>query len=182
VIKPSEIKEMYQKVADRNEKFRRFLKNNAVDYELDAHFLRLHTKLFSGYDCCNCNNCCKLYDIMVDKNDIKVISEYLGLPENDFIGKYLIAHEEDYIMKDKPCCFLNADGKCGIYESRPSVCREFPHTDKPYRLYNMYGILSFSEECPVVFEIIEQLKKIYNYRSRDYQREKRRKSRRRGNK
>jgi len=175
VINPSKIKKVYQEVAEQNEKFRLFLKKNAIDYELDAHFLRLHNEIFAQYDCCKCTNCCKLYDILVDKNDIETISQYLGLSENDFIEKYLIVHDEDYIMKDKPCCFLNADGKCRIYEIRPSVCREFPHTNKPYRLYNMCGVLSFTEECPVVFEIIERLKKIYNYRSNDYQKKKRNK-------
>ena len=73
-----------------------------------------------------------------------------------FIFVFLIISK---IMKDKPCCFLDTDGKCGIYENRQSVCRNFPHTNKPYRLYNMYWLLSFAEECPVVFEIIERLKK-----------------------
>ena len=177
MIDPSEIKEAYQKVADLNEKFRRFLKNNAVDYELDAHFLRLHNKLFFEYDCCKCGNCCKLYDVLVNKTDIERISQYLGLSEDDFIEKYLAANGDEYIMKEKPCSFLDADGKCKIYDIRPSVCGDFPYTDKPYRLYNMYGVLSFAEECPVVFEIIERLKKIYKYRSKDYQKEKRKKNR-----
>jgi len=182
VINPSKIKKVYQEVAEQNEKFRIFLKKNAVDYELDAHFLRLHNEIFSKYDCCKCGNCCKLYDILADKNDIETISKYLGLSENDFIEKYLTADNGDYKIKDKPCCFLEADGKCRIYEIRPSVCRNFPHTDKPYILYNLYGLLSFSEECPVGFEIIERLKKIYNYKSNDYQRKKRKNIRRRDNK
>jgi len=85
VINPSKIKEVYKKFADQNEKFRIFLKKNAIDYELDAHFARLHNEIFAGYDCCECTNCCKLYDILVDKNDIKTISQHLGLSENDFI-------------------------------------------------------------------------------------------------
>ena len=164
MINPAKIKEVYRKFADQNEKFRIFLKKNAIDYELDAHFLRLHNEIFAVYDCCECGNCCKLYDILLDKNDIERISAYLGLPENDFIEKYLAADGENYKIKDKPCCFLDADGKCRIYEVRPTVCRDFPYTDKPYRLYNMYGLLSFSEECPVIFEIIKRLKRIYNYK------------------
>ncbi|MCL2815872.1 MAG: YkgJ family cysteine cluster protein [Oscillospiraceae bacterium] len=179
MVNPSKIKEAYRKVADQNEKFRRFLKNNAVDYELDAHFLKLHNMIFAEYDCCACGNCCKLYDILVNKDDIERISQYLGLTENDFIEKYLAASDEGYIMKEKPCRFLDEDGKCKIYEIRPSVCRDFPYTDKPYRLYHMYGVLSFAEECPVVFEIIERLKKIYKYRSNDCQKEKRKNNRRR---
>ena len=167
MINPSKIKEVYKKFADENEKFRIFLKKNAIDYKLDAHFLRLHNEIFAMYDCCKCGNCCKLYDITVDKNDIEVISEYLELSENDFIEKYLTADGEGYKIKDKPCCFLDADGKCRIYAVRPNVCRDFPYTNKPYRLYNMYGLLSFSEECPVIFEVIKRLKRIYNYKRKN---------------
>ena len=164
MINPSKMKKVYQEYAEQNEKFRLFLKKNAVDYELDAHFLRLHTEIFAEYDCCACNNCCKLYDVTVNQNDIEIIAAHLNLSESDFTEQYLITNGEDLIMKDKPCRFLDAEGKCEIYEIRPSVCRNFPYTDQPYRLYNMYGLLSFSEECPVIFEIIKRLKRIYNYK------------------
>ena len=163
MISPSKIKKIYQKVAGQNDKFRIFLKNNANSDELDSHFLRLHNELFSTYDCCKCHNCCNLYDIRVNKNDIAVISEHLGLTENDFIETYLTVSDDEYIMKEKPCCFLEADGKCRIQAIKPVVCKDFPHTGKPYRLYNMFGMFTFAEECPVVFEIIERLKLIYDY-------------------
>ena len=164
MIEPSKIKKIYQKAAGQNDKFRIFLKNNADSDELDSYFLRIHNELFSRYDCCKCNNCCRLYDIRVDENDIETISAYLGLAEGDFIEKYLSENDDDeYIMKEKPCSFLDGEGKCRIQGIKPAVCREFPHTDKPYRLYNMLGILSFAEDCPIVFEIIERLKLIYNY-------------------
>ena len=163
MIEPSKIKKIYQKVSAQNDKFRIFLKNNADSDELDAYFLRIHNELFSAYDCCKCNNCCRLYDIRVEKNEIAVISEYLGLTENDFIENYLTANDGEYMMKEKPCRFLEADGKCRIQAIKPGVCRDFPHTDKPYRLYNMFGVFTFAEECPVVFEIIERLKLIYDY-------------------
>ena len=168
MIEPSKIKKNYQKVAGQNDKFRIFLKNNANSDELDSYFLRIHDELFSSYDCCKCNNCCRLYDIRVDKNDITRISEYLGLSENDFIEKYLIVHDDEYIINEKPCRFLDADGKCRIQEIKPIVCRDFPNTNKPYRLYNMLGLFSFAEECPVVFEIIERLKLIYDYEVKTY--------------
>ena len=169
MIEPGKIKEMAERYADKNSKFRIFLKNNADPDKLDEQFHRLHNEIFyrDDYDCCKCNNCCKLYDIRIDQNDIAAIAEYLGMAENDFIEKYLVPDKDEYdclILKNKPCAFLNADGKCRIYECRPSVCREFPHTNKPDRLYSMLSILGFIEDCPVVYEIIERLKKIYNFR------------------
>ena len=165
MIELSKLKTAYERAAKQNEKFRVFLKNNAVDYELDAHFRRLHNELFAEYDCCTCSNCCKLYDILVDKYDIKRIAEYLRLSENEFIEQYLDVYEGGYKMKSKPCSFLDAYGKCRIQEIKPAVCQDFPYTDKPYRLYNINGILSFAEDCPIAFEILERLKMIYNYKS-----------------
>ena len=169
MIEPDRIKEMSDRFADRNSRFRIFLKKNADPDELDEQFHDLHNEIFHNYnyDCCKCNNCCNTYDIRLNQNDITAISAYLGQAENDFIEKYLIADKDEYdclILKDKPCCFLDADGKCQIYECRPTVCREFPHTNKPDRLYSMLGMLEFMEDCPVIYEIIERLKKIYNFR------------------
>jgi Fe-S-cluster containining protein len=168
MIEPDKTKEMSERFSDINSKFRIFLKKNADPDELDEHFHRLHNEIFykDDYDCCKCNNCCKLYDIRMEQEDITAIAEYLGQAENDFVEKYLIADKKEFdclIIKDKPCNFLCADGKCRIYVCRPSVCRGFPYTNKPDRLYNMLSTLDFMEECPVIFEIIEGLKKIYNF-------------------
>lgn len=169
MIEPYKIKETADRFSDENYKFRIFLKNNANPNELDEHFHRLHNEIFHkyDYDCCKCNNCCNLYDIRLEQKDITAVCEYLGQDENDFIEKYLIPDKQEtdcYIIKDKPCNFLGTDGKCQIYKCRPSVCKAFPYTNKPDRLFNMIGLISFAEDCPVVFEIIERLKLIYNFK------------------
>jgi len=167
MIKPSKIKGISQKFADQNMKFRLFLKGHVDADELDEHFLRLHDELFSAYDCCKCNNCCKSYSTILTKNDVSVISKFLGEPKSDFIAKYLNTADEGYEIKDKPCCFLNDNGKCEIQECKPAACREFPHTNKPDRLFSLLGIMESAEICPVVFEIIERLKLIYNFKTRN---------------
>jgi Fe-S-cluster containining protein len=168
MVEPGKVAEMAQRFADKNSRFRIFLKKNADQNELDGHFHALHNEIFhkDDYDCCKCNNCCKIYDIRFAQKDIAAAAKYLGQADEDFIEKYLIPDDEDaayFMLKDKPCRFLGAEGKCGIYECRPSVCREYPYTNKPERLYSMLSVLSFAEDCPVVFEIIERLKKIYNF-------------------
>jgi len=168
MIDPDKTKEMADRFAGINGRFRIFLKKNADPKELDEHFHRLHNEIFYkyDYDCCKCNNCCNLYDIRMEPKDIAAVAGHLGITENDFIEKYLIPDKREFdclIIKDKPCNFLDSNGKCRIYEYRPSVCRGFPYTNKPDRLYNMLSILDFMEECPVIFEIIEELKKIYNF-------------------
>ena len=161
MIEPSKIEAFSQKYSDQNMKFRAFLKNHADSDELDAQFLELHNELFADYDCCKCSNCCKTYVVSMDKNDISAISKFIGIPEDDFIEKYLDETGEGYVTKDKPCCFLDNDGKCRIQECKPTECRDFPYTDKTERLFSMFGVMEFAEICPVVFEIVERLKKIY---------------------
>ena len=58
---------------------------------------------------------------------------------------------------------MGEDGRCVIEECKPAECISFPHTDKPDRLSCLLGVLSFAEECPVVFEILERLKAIYGF-------------------
>jgi Fe-S-cluster containining protein len=170
MIEASKIKEISQEYAKQNTKFRRFLKFNTNNDTLHAQFAELHNELFSVYDCCKCANCCKLYLIYLENEDVIVISKYLRQSQNDFIDTYLTEAEDDgekvYQIKESPCSFLEPDGKCRIQECKPLVCRDFPYTDKPGKLKSLLELLNFAEECPVVFEIIERLKKMYNFQSR----------------
>ncbi len=70
------------------------------------------------------------------------------------------------MLNARPCPFLGGDGKCGIEVCKPAVCKSFPYTDKPERLFSLLSILGSAEECPVVFEILERLKKIYGFKGR----------------
>ena len=167
MVEPHKIKETAKKHENKNTQFRAFLKNRADPGELDQQFRDLHNEIFirDEYDCCKCANCCKSYDIRVEQSDIPAIAKHLGQAESDFIGQYLAKDEIGvYVVKDKPCSFLESDGKCRIYGVRPSVCRDFPHTKKSDRLFSLLSTISYAEECPVVFEIIERLKRIYNFR------------------
>jgi Fe-S-cluster containining protein len=166
MVEPSKIKEAAGKYENQNMKFRTFLKNRADPDELDAHFLKLHNELFSAYDCCKCNNCCKAYDIYLEDEDVQAAAEFLSQSQEDFIGEYLTETDDGYKLTRKPCVFLREDGRCRINAQKPSACRGYPFTDHPDRIASLMGILEFSEVCPVVFEILERLKKIYHFRTR----------------
>jgi hypothetical protein len=176
MIEPTKINAVSKKYEEQNYKFRAFLKNRADYDEVDAQFLGLHNELFADYDCCKCANCCKAYSIKFNDDDIAAASRYLGKSESDFINEYLVESEEGscddepdegrYKTKSKPCPFLCDDGKCKIQECKPSSCKGFPFTDQPDRMLSMLSIIDFAEECPVVFEILERLKKLYRFRNR----------------
>ena len=168
MVQPNEVRASAQKLEEQNYKFRTFLKNRADDDELDAQFLALHKELFAGYDCCQCNNCCKTYSIALVNDDVKRIAAFLKIAEVDFTAEYLIdadvEDEEPYKFKENPCSFLDNDGRCRIQDCKPDMCRGFPYTDQPDRLSSMYGIIEHTKVCPVVFEILERLKVIYRFR------------------
>lgn len=166
MISPQNVSAAATKREDENLRFRTFLKNYADSDELDRQFLELHAELFAGYDCCRCGNCCRAYSTTLTEEEIINISTYLGMTRQKFLEDYLI-RGRDGLGLPAPCRFLNAEGKRRLQECKPEECKGFPYTDRPpHRLESMYSILFASEVCPVVFEIIERLKKVYRFRTR----------------
>ena len=165
MVEPSSVGLEARKREDENIKFRSFLKNRADCDELDRQFLELHNELFTGYDCCKYNNCCREYSTILQESDVESISSFLGLSKQEFSEKHLNKSTDGIEIKT-PCCFLKGNGECAIQECKPEECRDFPHTDKPDRLFSLHGVLSFAEVCPVVFEILERLKVVYGFRTR----------------
>ena len=166
MINPSKINKAAEKQYEENVKFRQFLKEHANSDKLDAQFLELHKELFANYDCCKCANCCRAYTVVLNENDVEIVSQHLDQSKIDFINENMeksFFDEGDYIMKIQPCIFLCGDGKCQINDIKPSTCKDFPFTDKPDRISSMYSIIDFAHECPVVFEILERLKEMYGF-------------------
>ncbi len=55
--------------------------------------------------------------------------------------------------------FLGDDDRCIIYDTRPTVYREYPHTDKEGFTFRTMGVASNALMCPAVFWIVEQMKR-----------------------
>ena len=163
MVDPSRVSAEAEKRVNENINFRIFLKNNADYDEVDRYFLTLHNEIFSNYDCCKCNNCCRHYGIPLEEDEIVATAGTLGLSNESFIEKYLVKSEEGYEFKT-PCGFLKENGECEIQHCKPAVCRDYPHTDKPDRMESLLNIISSADECPVVFEILERLKVIYDFK------------------
>ena len=121
----------------------------------------LHNEEFSKTNCLECANCCKTTSPIFTFKDITGISKHLRLDVDDFISKYLIIDKDnDYVLKQSPCVFLNDDNTCFIYDHRPKACREYPHTNRK----NFHKISQITlkniEICPATFNIVEKLKLI----------------------
>jgi len=166
VIEPSKIEEEFKKVEDENYAFRRYLKNHSDLDELDEQFAELHNELFKDYDCNKCRNCCKVYSITFEETEIEKAANLIKLTKEEFMDKYIEMTINGYDVKGRPCCFLTENGACEIEKCKPEGCREYPFTNKPERLLSLISIVDFSSVCPVVFEMLEKLKKMYNFKRR----------------
>ena len=143
-----------------NKKILEKIKKRYSNHEIDQLFQNLHHKAFDKINCLSCANCCKTTGPLFTTKDIERISNKLKLSQQSFIEKFLQTDEDnDIVLKQLPCPFLEKDNRCSIYEFRPKACREYPHTDRKKQFPILNLNLKNTERCPAVFEIFEELKK-----------------------
>ena len=127
---------------------------------LDYVMQELHEEEFQRTDCLTCANCCKTTGPLFTNADVERISKYLKLKPQQFIESYLRLDEDnDYVLQQVPCTFLDSDNYCSIYDVRPKACREFPHTDR--KKFHQISQLTLKNVaiCPAAFNIVEAMKK-----------------------
>ena len=128
---------------------------------LDVLFEEAHDAAFEKIDCLECANCCKTTSPIFYNRDVDRAAKALRMKPGQFTEKYLrIDEDNDLVLKQAPCPFLNDNNYCSIYNDRPNACREYPHTNRK----KMYQLLDLTYRntlvCPAVLEITEKLKQI----------------------
>ncbi len=126
--------------------------------EVDAYFHEEHEAVFEEIDCLKCANCCKTTGPLFTSKDIERIAQHLKLKPSDFIDRYLrIDEDNDYVLKQTPCIFLDEQNYCSIYSIKPKACGDYPHTNRK----NMKEIshLTFQNAmmCPAVAKVLENI-------------------------
>lgn len=164
LIRIEDLERLALEKEDENYRFRGFLKTHADEEELDKQFKRLREKYFRAYDCSKCRNCCKKLGIAMNEEELDKICEYLHLDKEAFVKENLKEKYGEYSFKCKKCLFLNDDKTCQVASCLPQSCRDFPYTDKPERLFSLLSIVANAKVCPVIYEILEDLKKEYHFR------------------
>jgi uncharacterized protein len=146
---------------EENYKFLRSMKIRDYDFDPDQVAGQLHQQAFQIVDCTRCANCCKTMTVTFEDADIERIASHQNMPTAEFIKTYLEPYQEEgcYKARQQPCPFLGKDDRCTIYDVRPAVCREYPHTDKERFVFRTMGIASNTLVCPAVFWIVEQMKR-----------------------
>lgn len=130
--------------------------------ELDKHVHQFHEEAFTHIDCLSCASCCKTTSPIFYQKDIERAAKYLGMKPGDFLQKYLHMDEDgDFVLNVAPCPFLESDNRCRIYESRPTACREYPHTNRKKMVQILDLTMNNTMVCPAVLEIAEKLRRIY---------------------
>ncbi len=152
------ITENWEKSAKDNQKaYKRVLEKGNKNKILKA-LPDLHEEAFSKIDCLQCANCCKNYSPRFKTPDIKRIAKLLRMREGDFIETYLRLDEDnDYVVKQSPCPFLDDDNTCKIYDDRPSDCRRYPYTDEDVLIKRIQLTLKNTTVCPATHYVMEKL-------------------------
>lgn len=128
---------------------------------LDYLVVEKHEETFAEIDCLSCANCCKTTGPLYTEKDIERISKHLRMKSADFEAKFLrVDEDQDKVLQNLPCFFLNDDNTCSIYDVRPKACREYPHTDrkKIYQINNL--TIQNTLICPATYVFVEKLRKV----------------------
>lgn len=87
-------------------------------------------------DCEGCSACCRGMgnSVVLDPYDVWRLTKGLGISFAGMVGKQIMLSVVDGLILPSlnmenstgVCLFLNAEGRCGIHEFRPGICRLFP--------------------------------------------------------
>jgi Fe-S-cluster containining protein len=80
-------------------------------------------------NCTACGLCCSYVAIEIDApTTVKIATQLLWYVYHEGVSLY--ANGDDWMVQfDTTCVHLQPDYRCGIYETRPHICREFSEQD-----------------------------------------------------
>lgn len=158
------IRELAKDREDENWRFRQFLKNrcNLDSDQIDRRVFETTQRVWAGIDCTTCANCCRQVKPSFSKEEVDRLARRFGMECRSFIEKYL-ERTEDHSDKHwetnaLPCPFLK-ENRCSIYEDRPAHCSGYPYLCEPEFVFRTMAMIERTFTCPIVYEVIEDLKK-----------------------
>ena len=158
----TKIKQIAEEKQAENDLFRDFLKQQD-DEAIDSMVHTLTETITPQIDCTQCGNCCKSLMINITKEETDQLASHLQISETQLIDQYIEQSEQgQMIINTIPCHFLK-ETSCSIYEHRFTEFREFPHLHKPHFTGRLFGTMQYYEICPIIFNVVEQLKEALDY-------------------
>ncbi len=157
------IKRIAGEKENENDAFREFLRHRDSSV-IDKMVHALNDAITPQIDCTRCGNCCKSLMINVTAEEAIGLAAHLNMDMTGLKEKYLeVSPGGKIVINTIPCHFLQ-NTKCGIYEHRFEGCREFPHLDKANFTHRLFGTLMYYGTCPIIFNVVEQLKEKTGFR------------------
>lgn len=119
-------------------------------------------RVWAGIDCTQCANCCRQVKPEFSDEEVSRLAQRLAMTSQQFIETFLQPSdplgEKPWTTRTTPCPFLK-DNLCSVYEDRPADCSGYPYLYKPEFVFRTLGMLDRAYTCPIVFEVLEDLKK-----------------------
>jgi Fe-S-cluster containining protein len=156
---------------DENWRFREFLKGDC-DLEaddIDSHVFEATRRVWAGIDCTSCANCCRQIKPTFSEEEVGRLARGLGIERQQFIDRYLerteAGNKNPWQTRTTPCPFLD-DNRCSVYEDRPADCSGYPYLYEPEFLFRTMAMIKRTFTCPIVYEVMEDLKKNLGFKRR----------------
>ena len=138
--------------------------NGHDDKMLDVRVHAINEEVSAAVSCTDCGNCCKKLIINITHEEIDGLAEYLHRPVAEVKEQYIEESQQgNCYINSIPCHFLSGS-MCSIYTHRFTECRDFPHLHKPGFRKRFLGTLLHYGNCPIVYNVIEVLKKELNFK------------------
>ena len=166
-----QIRQLAARKEDQNFRFREFLKTRCKvkPDEIDQRVFKTTRGVWDGIDCTTCANCCRKMNPGFSEEEVNRVARRLGMKRQQFIETYLEPSEEDsgklWRTHVTPCPFLK-DNLCSIYEDRPAECSGYPYLYQPDFVCRTLGMIERTFTCPIVYEVMEELKKSLGFSKR----------------
>ena len=163
-----QLRTLAQQKEDENWRFRQFLKTrcNLESHELDQRVFETTRRVWAGIDCTTCANCCREVKPTFSEDEVNRLSQRLAIAPQQFIDTYLEPteprDENPWQTRTTPCPFLK-DNRCSVYDDRPGDCQGYPYLYEPGFAHRTMGMISRTHTCPIVYEVMEELKKSFGF-------------------
>ncbi|MFC1677761.1 YkgJ family cysteine cluster protein [Planctomycetota bacterium] len=167
-----DLEKLAREKEEENWGFRKFLKfyDELSDKELDQFVSRIAGKYESEIECISCGRCCKKLKPTFSQQDQQRLADRLMMTVEQLRPRHLEYDESDnkpgWQMKGTPCPFQK-DNKCTVYEDRPQDCQGYPYLHEPGFSGRTMGMIERTFTCPIVFNVMEELKKELHFEASD---------------
>ena len=160
-----QIRRLGEKNRDENFRFRRWIKSHNF---VERQFRRAAEQVHAAIDCRACAECCRVTEVALSERDIERLVRFLRISEKKLRAEYTALDGEGAVILKRSaagCVFLEGND-CTVYDARPADCERFPHLLRgsgsiPSRMWQFVDRATY---CPIVFNWMEKIKGLTNFR------------------